>query len=85
MFGDDCHDAYEEVTPHPAGCYASEAEKLLHIHYHCNGESGPVHYWCYYPETGMIDWFDLTQAARLIYPVYTGTITGKRKQRYGRK
>lgn len=74
-YGRQCHDPYAEAPCGP-GCH----EQRPHTHHACDGTSGAVHAWVFYTDTGDICWFDLSQPARLVYPVYT--TPRKRKARY---
>lgn len=64
----ECHSTYAQ-----AGCpdrcgYATGNEKYRdHSHWRC-GDHG--HTWVYFPTLGQVDWFDLSQPSRLIYPAY---------------
>lgn len=65
----DCHSTYAE-TGCPERCsYAQRTDDYQeHSHWRCD-EHG--HTWVYFPRLGTVDWFDLSQPSRLIYPDYS--------------
>jgi hypothetical protein len=63
----ECYSAYARIDC-PERChYAQRTDGYRnHEHYRCDEHD---HTWVYFPDLGTVDWFDLSQPARLIYPV----------------
>ena len=63
----ECRSVYARAScPDRCGHASGDRRYWDHEHYRCD-EHG--HTWVYFPDTGQVDWFDLSQPARLIYPV----------------
>lgn len=65
----ECHSTYAQ-KPCPDRCSYAQREDGYrnHSHWRCDDHD---HTWIYFPDLGQVDWFDLTQPSRLIYPIYS--------------
>lgn len=64
----ECHSTYAQAECPDLCSYGTGKEEYRdHSHWRCD-EHG--HTWVYFPASGQVDWFDLSQPARLVYPVY---------------
>lgn len=64
----ECHSTYaQKDCPDRCNYATGRQEYRDHSHWRCD-EHG--HTWVYFPTLGCVDWFDLSQPARLIYPTY---------------
>jgi hypothetical protein len=64
----ECRSVYARTScPDRCGYRNGDRRYWNHEHYRCDEHN---HTWVYFPDTGQVDWFDLSHPARLIYPTY---------------